>query len=163
MSCSAREGLSSLIDQCFVTHPGTARISSLTLSANSADYTFMILFSYFSLKQYFTFHANYLLETICMKYQTCCQGSIKNRTSICSQLIILPSVLLNVTNFEQLVCAVCILLIDINVHLGIFLNPFSPIDANGYICKQSRSRSDGSLRAVSSGSTLFAILLSIFD
>ena len=36
---------------------------------------------------------------------------------------------------------------------------FSPADQTGYLCKQCRSWWDGSYRTVSSGSTLFAILL----
>ena len=42
------------------------------------------------------------------------------------------------------------------------LNPFSSADQYLYLCKQCRSRWDGSLRAVSSGSILFAILFLIF-
>ena len=40
---------------------------------------------------------------------------------------------------------------------------FSPVNQTGYLCKQCRFRWDGSSRAVSSGSTLFAILLEVFD
>ena len=43
------------------------------------------------------------------------------------------------------------------------VKPSIPVEQHGYLCKQCRSRWDGSLWAVSLGATLFVILLLMFD
>ena len=52
-------------------------------------------------------------------------------------------------------------------HLNLFskarVNPFRPAIRNPYLCKQCRSRCDGSWKVVSSGSTLFVIVFIFLD
>ena len=65
-------------------------------------------------------------------------------------------------NFHQLLNLTGSLFLNMCIIWCAF-SPFIPTDPYRYLCKQCRSRWDGSLRAVSSGSTLFATLLLSFD